>query len=749
MSSTTGASVTANPTVTTIYTVTGTDGNGCENTAQVEVTVNSLPTASITGNAEVCLGDVGPTITFTGANGTAPYTFTYNIDGGPNQTATSTGDIATVAVPTTTAGTFIYNLVSVEDASSTACNQVQTGSVTVTVNSLPIVLASADDSEICEGSSTTLTASGATDYVWSPSAGLSSTTGASVTANPTVTTIYTVTGTDGNGCENTAQVEVTVNSLPIVSVSSDIEICEGSSTTLTASGATDYVWSPSAGLSSTTGASVTANPTVTTTYTVTGVDGDGCENTAQVTVIVNPLPTVSVFALNTEICTGSSTTLIATGASTYSWSPSAGLSSTTGSSVTANPTVTTTYTVTGTDINGCENTAQVEISVNPYPDASFTGLDNVYCSYEGSSVLTPVESGGVFTGNGIVNGNEFDPVVAGVGLHFITYTIQGANLCESVSNQIVEVVNPAVASFIGVNTQYCNNDAPVSLNAIPTGGVFSIDGVVVNDLNPSSLAPGNYTLSYEVNDVNNCYTSTSKSIEILDSPDASFSGINVNYCINDAPVNITLNEADGVLTGSGIINETFNPSFAGVGSFLITHTISYANGCNDSYSTLVNVWDLPLGDVTVSGDTLIAEYTGTGVTYQWVDCETSTVIPGATGQKFEPTSSGNYAVIIKNGGCETISACTKISVSGIDELTAEINNIVVYPNPNKGVFIIKSSEELNVEVFNSVGQIVYQGNQYPGTNEINLGFKVETGLYVVRMTNKQGYSYYENIVIQN
>ncbi|WP_415711198.1 hypothetical protein, partial [Flavobacterium branchiophilum] len=82
-----------------------------------------------------CLNDASPNITFTGANGVAPYTFTYNINGGANQTvSTTTGNSVTVAAPTTSAGTFAYNLVSVADSGSPSQSQTQSGTATITVN---------------------------------------------------------------------------------------------------------------------------------------------------------------------------------------------------------------------------------------------------------------------------------------------------------------------------------------------------------------------------------------------------------------------------------------------------------------------------------------------------------------------------------------------------------------------------------------------------------------------------------------
>src|ERR1035437_4915587 len=110
--------------------ITYTNNNGCSITATV--TVNPLPTATISGTASVCKDAASPYITFTGANGTAPYTFIYTINGGANQTVTTTsGNSVTIAAPTGTVGTFTYALVSVSDANT--CSQAQSGSATITI----------------------------------------------------------------------------------------------------------------------------------------------------------------------------------------------------------------------------------------------------------------------------------------------------------------------------------------------------------------------------------------------------------------------------------------------------------------------------------------------------------------------------------------------------------------------------------------------------------------------------------------
>jgi hypothetical protein len=152
-------------------TLTLKNSNGCSNTGSpFTVTINPLPTATIAGIATVCQNAASPLITFTGANGTIPYTFTYKIGTGTNQTVTTTsGNSVTVAAPTTATGTFVYTLVSVQDASSNTCSQSQGGTATVTIND-PVSIASQPVStSFCFGNDATLTATAtgtSPNYQW-------------------------------------------------------------------------------------------------------------------------------------------------------------------------------------------------------------------------------------------------------------------------------------------------------------------------------------------------------------------------------------------------------------------------------------------------------------------------------------------------------------------------------------------------------------------------------------------------------
>lgn len=314
-------------TSTTTYTVTGTT-SGCTNTAIATVTVTPLPNVTV-NSPTICSGN-SASLT---ASGATNYSWSPNI-----------GSTATVNTPVLTSTT-TYTV------TGTSNNCSKTAVATVTVTPLPNV--TVNSPTICTGQTATLTASGATSYSWSPNIGSTATV---TTPALTTTTSYIVTGTSSN-CSKTATATVTVVTTPNISVTSPT-ICSGKTATITASGGNTYTWSPNIGSSATV---TTPVLTSNTTYTVTGFIGN-CSKTAVSTVTVNPNPTVSVNS--PSICSGTSATLSASGASTFTWSPNIGITATV---TTPTLTSTTNYTVTGTIANGCTGTAISTVTVKPLP----------------------------------------------------------------------------------------------------------------------------------------------------------------------------------------------------------------------------------------------------------------------------------------------------------------------------------------------------------------------------------------------
>jgi len=133
------------------------------------------------------------------------------------------------------------------------------------------------------------------------------------------------------GCVDSITKTVVVNPLPILlAVPTTDTICSGDTATLAISGAVTYVWAPGVTLTATSGTAVGAFPTANITYTVVGTDVNGCVDSVQVPVVVNPIPTVTTIPVSATICSGDTLPLVAGGAITYSWTPGTGLSSSPG-----------------------------------------------------------------------------------------------------------------------------------------------------------------------------------------------------------------------------------------------------------------------------------------------------------------------------------------------------------------------------------------------------------------------------------
>jgi len=250
-----------------------------------------------------------------------------------------------------------------------------TSSITITVNPLPSIAVTPSDVTICQGSSVQLSASGAVSYSWLPDLALNNNTSPAVTADPSTYINYTVTGTDINSCSGQAAVSIFIYPLPTLLVSSNVTICRGDSTELSASGATTFQWSPAVNPS--TGALVRAGPAITTTYTVTGTDVNNCQSSAAVQVAVTTIQLM--VSPNVTITAGSSTSVSVTGGDgSYLWTPANGLSCNTCYNPTANPMVTTTYYVTVKNSPGCSQIDSVVITVKRSCGDSSIVLPNIF-----------------------------------------------------------------------------------------------------------------------------------------------------------------------------------------------------------------------------------------------------------------------------------------------------------------------------------------------------------------------------------
>ena len=456
-----GAVVELSPTTTTTYTVTVTNSFGCEDTAQYGVTVNALPVITFTGNDTICEGD-STTITAGGGD-------IYNW---------STG--ATTAAAVLTATSTSYFSVAVIDTNGCRTSD----SIQVVVNALPTV-SFTGAAAVCEGDTANLTASGGTLYTWNTGA-----TTATIDVSPTVTTTYTVTVTDGNSCENTDSVTLTVNTLPVVVATGGDTICFGDSVSLGASGANSYLWSNGA-----TTANVTLFPSISETFTVMGTDTNGCVGMDSAAVVVNQPPALSISGPN-QICNGTSAQFSATGGVSYQWSTGA-----TTSTLTVAPGVGShSYFVTVTDANTCSSSASIGLTVVPNPTATVTG--NGPICFGGSTYLL-ADGATVYNWNNGASGDSI--VVSPTSTTTYMVTVSDGNNCSDTAS-ITVVVNPLPAT--PVITQLggtMSTSTGFSAYQWYLGGNL-ITGATSNTYTPSPAVAGTYTVM--VTNSNGCSSSS-------------------------------------------------------------------------------------------------------------------------------------------------------------------------------------------------------------------------------------------------
>ncbi|MXO07497.1 gliding motility-associated C-terminal domain-containing protein, partial [Flavobacterium sp. HBTb2-11-1] len=367
------------------------ESSSCEQlqTGSVIIKVNDLPTATISGSDSVCQNEPNPDITFRASGGSAPYTFTYKINGGADQTiSTAGGSTATVSVPTGTAGTYVYSLVSVTEGSTNACGQLQTGFATVTVNAAPTV-AITNPAAVCSGESVNLTAAAVTagstanlTYAYFTDA-----LGTAVLANPSAVTAdgtYYIQGTTASGCSSAiSPVIVTVNPTPTVVITNPAAVCSGTSVDLTAAAVTD---GSTAGLTFTyftdaAAVNALAAPSAVTLggdYYIKGSTPQGCYDIEKVTVTVNPTPTV-VITNPAAACSGTPVDLTAaavtdgsTSGLTFTYfTDAAGLNPISDSDAAA-ITSAGDYYIKGTTAEGCFDIEKVTVTFNSIPSVVIT-----------------------------------------------------------------------------------------------------------------------------------------------------------------------------------------------------------------------------------------------------------------------------------------------------------------------------------------------------------------------------------------
>lgn len=303
-------------------------------------------TVTAYGDTSLCNGIGQATIYAIADGGGGGYTYSWNNGGGIN-------DTATVAPGTTTTYT-----VTVDDA----CGVTQvTDDVTVTIAAMPVANAGPDIT-YCAGDAVTLTASGGQSYEWFKLPGNTSEgTTASIDINPVGNESYYVE-VNSSGCIDYDTLNVNENPAAVADAGSDVEICENDVVQLLGAGGVQYDWTPAADLDDGTINNPTFSGTTTTTLTLTVTDANGCVDTDDVEVTVNPLP-IANAGQDVTICLNFTTQLNGSGGTNYSWNPVTDLDNPVIANPTFNGLTPTYYELTVTDANGCIDIDSIFIDV--------------------------------------------------------------------------------------------------------------------------------------------------------------------------------------------------------------------------------------------------------------------------------------------------------------------------------------------------------------------------------------------------
>ncbi|MEM7101720.1 MAG: gliding motility-associated C-terminal domain-containing protein [Bacteroidota bacterium] len=689
-----GAGTDQNPSGLTagIYTVSITDANMCLDTRTAEITEPPQLTASATGSDLDCIGQQSGMISLSVGGGTPPYSYQWDNGAGTDQNPDG--------LP---AGTFT---VTVTDGNT--CTVTTNATIEPPMDAPQVTVSSPQNpggtniscNGAADGSATASASDGTPPYtfMWSNGA-----TSATITGLDAQT--YSVTVSDANGCEVLGNVSINEPASPVdlmlnspTSQGGTNIACnggtDGSATAIATGGIAPYTYTWSNGQTGTSATGLTAG-----SYTITVTDINGCDETASVTLTepmtpVDLIVSSATFESGTNIsCSGAadgSGVATVSGGSppyTYMWSNGVTDSSISGLGPGS-------YSVTVTDINGCEETANISLTEPTDPvgiildSPTSDGGTNIACNggTEGSANATVTGGSPPYTY--AWNNGATDTSISGLGAGTYDFTVTDVNGCEETASITltepdgpVDLMLDSPTSQSGTNIA-CSGDTDGIATAIVSGGTPPYaytwsDGQTV--ASATGLGAGTYDIT--VTDVNGCEETASvtltepmEPVDLIVSSATFESGTNIS-CSGAA-------DGSGVATVSGgsppytyeWSNGETDSSISNLGPGTYTVTVTDVNGCEETANIILtepsNPVDLLLVSPTSQGGTNIAcnggteglaDATVTGGSppyiYEWSNGETDTSISGI--------GAGTYNFTVTDvNGCEETASITLTEPDG-------------------------------------------------------------------------------------
>jgi gliding motility-associated-like protein len=666
--------ISVNPAVTTVYTVTGTNGS-CLGSKTATVTIGSGIGVTV-NSPTICAG----TNTVLSAGGATTYSW-------------STGAL-TSTISVNPSSTTIYTVIG------TAGSCTGTATSTVSVNALPVLTVTAAPPAICAGGSSTLTVSGANTYTWS-----NSFNGNTQAVNPTGTTNYSVTGTSAAGCSNTlnASVTVTITPNPTVTVNSPT-ICAGQSATLSATGAATYSWSTSQ-----TSPSISVSPGTTTVYTVTGTSAT-CNSVQMATVTVSP---AMIIAVNSPtICSGQSALLTATSAATsYTWNTGANTNT-----ISVAPTSTTIYTVAGS-AGTCAGGNTATVTVNASPVINATASPANICTGQATTLTVTGATTYTWSNGPNTSSQTVSPASD------ITYSVSGTSSGCTNAVPFTITVNVTPMPAITVNSATI---CPVSFATLTPSGATSYTwstGAFTPFIHPGPTATTEYTVT---GSNGGCTASAVATVVVLPAPSITIAASITSGC---APLCVHLTETTGSSSysvqydfGDGSSGTVKNPTHCYTTGGLFTPSVTITDpsfGCTNVYvlTNTITVSDQPTalfsitgGSVVIAGNTLnLINNSSNASTYLWTLCNSNTYT--SKDLSISSLDTGNCCIrliaLSGNGCTDTMTQCIDV----INEASVSVPNVFTPNSDSKNdLFRISSIgiKNLDCSIYDRWGIKMYE-----------------------------------------
>lgn len=685
-----------------IYTVTVQDiSNSCSSSATVQLTQPNALTLTAAASSPTACANTPISLSALAAGGNGVYTYTWL----PNTVA------ANVNVTEPNGGNYTY---TVNAADGNNC--LISTAITVTFIANPNL--NTVGATICPGATATISATGASNYLWNPGA----MAGSNVTVSPLVSTTYTVLGSNGL-CTGTAIANVVVNALPTPTALSNSPVCEGTLLQLNGLGGASYSWTGPFGFNANTQNAAISTVAMNNAgqYTLSVVDAFGCSNSTVITVVVNPTPSFTIIPLTATVCAGSSIQLTANGTATsYTWSPAGSLSASIGNAVMSTPAATTNYTVIG-ELNTCTVAVIRQVQVIDLPTLQATVDKPVICSGQianinanGASVYNWNPSIGLssstsnfvtanppFTTNYVLTGNN-GVCTASIIVPIVVLPNPVLNLSTN-NNKICQGSSTSIFAFGAQNYSWSPTD----------NGNFTNPSIAV--VSPSTST--NYTIiGYNTSGTISCYMTQELTIIVVPQATASVSG-SVAICAGES-VRLSSSGANTYhwYPEKGLDNPHIsNPYASPLETTTYSVNVSYEGFCGTTSTVLVKVNPLPIveagADYTSNLDEpMFLSATGTG-TLTWI-----------FGEEILCKSCPNSQIMPKKSGCYKVEAVSQAGCKAIDEMCVEIttNYNIYIPNsftPNEDgvndVFMVYGTGISNIEltIFDRWGEKLFKSTE--------------------------------------